>query len=159
MTRVLLQAMHVWAWALVYGAITYTYYRLHQQMRELTHTDEEYEVFVNETAPGLHRWTFAALTRAGATGAGLAWSALPLPTDAGWWRGLVAVKTGLLLVMIAVQAYVSRVMWPRRTRAPRTEWPAERRRFFNAALVLGFLSLVQLVLGALTHVARVHAAR
>jgi putative copper export protein len=157
-TRALVQAIHVWAWAIGYGAITYTYYRLNQVMRQFTRSDDEYETYAMATLGRLHGWTFGALALAGVTGAMLA---LPTPAASARagtsWSMLMAIKTAVLVVMIGVQAYVTWVMQPRRARAPRAASRAEERRFFRAALVLGFLFLVELVLGALTHLPTPHA--
>jgi hypothetical protein len=145
-TRALIQAIHVWAWAIGYGAITYTYYRLNQVMRQFTRSDDEYETYAMATLGRLHGWTFGALALAGVTGAKTSWSTL------------MAIKTAVLAVMIGVQAYVTWVMQPRRARAPRAASRAEERRFFRAALVMGLLSLVELVLGALAHLPTPHAS-
>lgn len=152
MTRALLQAVHVLAWALCYGAITYTYFRMNPLMRRFTRTVDEYEASVAATLGGLHRWTFGTLALAGVTGAALALWAPGLPAGAeSPAAALVAVKAALLPVMLAVQGYTSLVMWPRRARAGRAERPSEQRRFFRVAAVMGWLLLAQLVLGALAH--------
>jgi hypothetical protein len=158
-TRALLQAVHVGAWALCYGAITYTYYRLNGQMRCFVRSDDEYEGFAAATANGLHWWILGTTALAGATGVTLAiWTPAPPAPDIVVLPILLGVKTVFLFALIAVQFHVSRVMWPRRARAPRNTWPSERRRFFWVAYLMGFLLIAQLVLGALVRAVTDHAA-
>lgn len=158
-TRALLQAVHVGAWALCYGALTYTYYRLNGQMRRFVRSDDEYEAFAAATASGLHWWIFATTALAAATGVTLAIWKSPRPApDIVVVSILLGVKTVFLFALIAVQCYVIRVMWPRRARASRDARPTERRRFFRAAFLMGFLLVAQFVLGALLHAVTDHAA-
>jgi hypothetical protein len=148
-TRALLHALHVGAWALCYGAITYTYFRLNVQMRRFARSDDEYEGFAAATADGLQWWTFGSAALAAVTGVGLALWKPPLPAArVVSWSILVGVKTVLLVALIAVQSYISLVMWPRRAHAPRASWPSERRWFYRAAFLMGFLLLCELVIGA-----------
>ena len=115
MTRALLQVLHVGAWALCYGAITYTYFRLNAQMRRFARSDDEYEAFAAATADGLQWWTFGSTALAAATGVGLTLWKPPLPAArVVSWSILVGGKTVLLFALIAVQSYISLVMWPRR---------------------------------------------
>lgn len=155
-----MHALHVWAWALCYGAITYTHFRLNVQMRRFARSDDEYEGFAAATADGLHWWTFGTTALAAATGVTLAIWKPPLRAAHDVpWSIFVSAKTVFLFALIAVQSYVSWVMWPRRARAARQTWPSERRRFYWAAFLMGFLLIAQLVLGALTHATTAYAPR
>jgi hypothetical protein len=144
----LLHATHLAAWACAYGAITYTYYRLNAQMEQFA--GDGYEAFADATSGGLHRWMLGSLVVAAASGAASVATTQP-PVRTGWWWLIVGVKAAILAALLLVQAYVATRMWPRRRRAPRAQWPAERRRFFRAAFLTGFLLLCQLALGSLAH--------
>ena len=158
-TRALLQAVHVGAWALCYGAITYTYYRLNGQMRRFVRSDDEYEGFAAGTANGLHWWIFGTTAVAAATGVPLAIWKSPRPApETVVVSMLLGVKTVFLFALIAAQSYVTWVMWPRRAGAARNTLPSHRRRFFWVAFLMGFLLVAQLVLGALLRAVTDHAA-
>jgi Na+/proline symporter len=144
-----LHASHIAAWAFAYGAITYTYYRLNAQME--TFAGDGYEAFADATAAGLHRWILGALVVAALSGAASVAVAPPLVRTTWWWL-IVGAKAAILGLLLLVQAHVAMRMWPRRRRAPRRQWQAERRHFFRAALLTSFLLLCQLALGSLAQV-------
>lgn len=149
-----MHALHVWAWALCYGAITYTYFRLNRQMLGFARSDEEYEAFVAVTFNGLRWWTFGSIALAAVTGAALAvWRPGPAAATRDAWWALLSLKTAILFALTSVQAYMSWVMWPRRARTPREAWPSERRRFFRGAFFMGFLLLCEIVIGAIARFA------
>jgi hypothetical protein len=158
-TRALVHALHVWAWALCYGAISYTYFRLNQQMRGFVRSEQEYEASAAAAGKGLLWWTFGSIALAALTGAALAfwWPGGTQATRDVWWT-LLGFKTAILVVLTAVPAYMGCVMWPRRAHAPRESWPSERRRFFWGAFFMGFLLLCELTAGAIAHVGIGHAS-
>ena len=99
--RTIAHAVHVAAWALAYGSLTYTYYRLNEQMRHLTQSDDEYESFAAAASGGLHWWLFGSLALAGVTGlAQTMWR--PRGDMPGAWWALVAVKTLLLFGLAGI---------------------------------------------------------
>ena len=151
MTRALFHAAHIWIWALYYGAITYNYFMLYPRMRQFFESEAAYEEFAIASAMGLRWWIFGTIAMAGVTGSLLVvWRPRP-EMPAAWWM-LVGAKAVLMMVLAAVYAYVSWVMWPRRVFAPAAERPRQQRQFFRVAFFIGFLLMGQLVLGALAHV-------
>lgn len=147
-TRVLVHAIHVGAWAICYGAITYTYFRLNKQMRALAATHAEYEEFAAVTAPGLHRWIAGSLAVAAVTGIALVVAPAAEPRGSSWWM-LVAAKTAVLVALCGLEVGMRLVMWPRRLQAPPVGSIDEGRRFHRLTFAMGFFLLVQLVLGTL----------
>jgi hypothetical protein len=148
MTMTPVLALHLAAWAACYGALTYTYFRLNTQMQGLVGAGAEYEAFAAETGRGLDRWVAGTLWLAALTGAALAVAGAPADRAPGWWA-LMAAKAAALVALIALQLWISRVMWPRRRAGG--DAAAERRRFYGATFAMGFLLLVQLVLGTIAH--------
>lgn len=152
MTRTVLHALHAGAWACCYGALTYTYFRLNDQMRRFTSGEASYEAFAGATAQGLHRWLMGALIVAGTTGALLLlWA--PARADSSPWWGLVGVKVAVLVALSGMQVWLTAVLWPRR-RAAKADAAAEQRRFYRFTFLMGFFLLVQLTLGTLLPMVR-----
>lgn len=144
-----LHLLHLWVWALYCGGLTHIYFRLVPDIRRWLASDERYEEFSLTTAHGLRWWIFGALITAGVTGVGLV-LVRPQATDRVWW-GLVGAKAVLLLVTLALYAYVSYVMWPRRVFVATADRPAMQRRFLRVAWLLIGLLTSQLLLGALAY--------
>jgi hypothetical protein len=149
---VVLHLLHVWTWALYCGSLTYIYFRLFPDLRRWLASDDRFEEFTLVTADGLRWWIFGALIAAGVTGGGLV-LLRPRADPGGLWWALVTLKAALFAVTLAVYAYVSFVMWPRRVFVAVSARPAEQRRFFRVALILMACLIGQLVLGALAHAA------
>ena len=102
------------------------------------------EAFAATLAAGA-RWGVLAMVAALAlSGAGLALVEDDPP--GGWWA-LVALKTSLLLVALAIFAWVSWRLWPARLFAGADELPDVRRRFRLAAYSLTGLVAAEVVLG------------
>ncbi len=148
---VALHVLHLWVWALYCGGLTYIYFRLVPDIRRWLASEERYEEFSLTTAHGLRWWIFGALITAGITGVGLVLVRQRTDADSVWWA-LVCVKAALLLVTVALYAYVSYVMWPRRVFIAVADRPAVQRRFLRVAWLLIALLTSQLLLGALAYV-------
>jgi hypothetical protein len=148
--RLVLHLLHVWTWALYCGSVTYIYFRLFPDLRRWLASDDRFEEFSLVTGDGLRWWIFGALAAAGVTGGGLVLLRPRAHPSSVWWT-FIALKAALFVVTLAVYAYVSYVMWPRRVFVSVTERSAEQRRFFRVALILMACLIGQLVLGALAH--------
>lgn len=149
--RLALHLAHVWAWGLYCGSLIYIYARLMPDVRRWLASDDRFEAFSLTTGHGLRWWIFGALVTAGATGAALV-LVRPLPDPGPVWWALIAAKAVLLLATLALYAYVSYVMWPRRVFVALADRPAEQRRFVRTACALMALLVGQLLLGAAAYV-------
>jgi hypothetical protein len=147
----LLYATHAWVFAIYYGGLTFWYFWVAPRTREVVGSGEQHEALALGIAHGLRWWVFGAFALAGATGAMLA-GLTRLPARSPVWWALIVAKAAVLALTVAVYAYGSYVMWPRRVFASPDERPAEHRRFFRVGLLLGALMVCELVLGALLHV-------
>lgn len=148
----LLHLVHVWVWAIYCGGLVYIYARLFPDIRRWLASEDRFEGFSLVTADGLRWWIFGALIGAGLTGFGLVLLRAGHRGGTLWWT-LLAAKGVIWLAMLIVYAYVSYVMWPRRVFVSTADRPAMQRRFAAVAWGLVTLAVIQLVLGAVLHVA------
>lgn len=79
---------------------------------------------------------------------GHAWS------DAGVWPWLFAAKLACFVVAAGCFAYVSWVLWPRRSFATPDELPALKRHFWRVGVVMIFANALNMGLGVAAHVWR-----
>jgi hypothetical protein len=149
----LLRLLHLWVWALYCGGLTYIYFSFVPGVRRWLTSDQRDEELALATADGLRWWIFGAILTADATDGGLVLVRAATPAPWLWWA-IVGIKTALFLATLALYAYVSYVMWPRRIFAAAEDRPAVRRRFLRVAWLLIALLTSQLLLGAAAHVAR-----
>jgi hypothetical protein len=146
----LVLAAHLCAWAVCYGSLTYTYFRLNGQMQSFTRNEIEYESFASATSQGLERWMAGSLSVAALTGIFLAWS-MTEHAAAHWWP--LAIKGASLAALAFQLAWMRRVMWPGRRRLVAGRSAVEQRRFYRFTFAMGFFLLVQLVAGTVIHLA------
>jgi hypothetical protein len=146
-----LLVVHIWATAIYWGALSYSYLRLYPQMREFLESEERFEQFAITVGAGLRWWVFGTFMLIGVSGAALAAVSVPA-TPSAMWRLFIAAKVLVLVELLAVYAYASWVMWPERIFAAPADLPRIRKRFTAVSWVIGSSFLIETLLGVAIHV-------
>ena len=143
--------VHIWATAIYWGGLSYSYLRLYPQMRKFLGTQERFEEFAITVAAGLRWWVFGTFALIGVSGAALAVVSAPEHPSA-MWRLFIAAKILVLIEMFAVYTYASWVMWPARIFAAPADVPAVQKRFTAVSWVIGTSITLETLLGVAIHV-------
>jgi putative copper export protein len=129
-----------------FGAMVYSLAVLQPRAARFFASDREFEDFVATISDGARWKVLTACLLLAATGLGLMvvqWHAAASPA----WLALIVVKGGLLLVALALFAYVSWWLWPARILATPEEVPLFQRRFRRVGWSLIGLVGLGIVLG------------
>lgn len=152
MSRTLLLIAHVWIGAIWLGAAWFSLVNLHRRGPRLFADDAEAERVIAGLSRG-NRWLMLSAAAALALTGGLAWALTDDPRPDAWTAALVA-KVALLAGNVAITAYVSWILWPRRLFALPAELPPIRRRQ-TALRTLSVLALAaSAALGVAAHALR-----
>lgn len=145
-------AVHHLSAAAWFGALVYRTFFVDPKATRFFRGSAEYERFSLELANGMRYVVMLALAACGMSGfilVGLKWH------SSDGWLTLIAGKTGLWLVAIALFGYISWVYWPRRVFAIEVEWPRIRRQGFILAITMIAVAGSGFILGQVAQAVRI----
>jgi hypothetical protein len=142
--------LHLWAAALYYGALAYSYTWLYPKVRTFLRTAERFEEFSVFVGALPSRWAPPLLAVIGATGVALAVEPWSRPAS-NVWRALMLGKLAVFLGVATLQCYSSWVLWPRRLRMSPADAPAMQQTMMRVAWAIGSLMILEWVLTAAAH--------
>ena len=151
LTRALILGVHVLGGGVWIGAMAFSVFVLHPRAERFFNGSSTFEDFIFTVVHGARWKVVAGIVGIVASGVVLT---LQLAPGAAGWSGLVAAKTGLLLISLALFIYVSWVLWPLRVFASAEELPAVRRRFWWVGVVMIACNAINMGLGILAHALR-----
>jgi hypothetical protein len=146
----LLAAAHALSSAAWFGSMFYSLTVMQPRAKQFFATDPEFEEFVAHVAQGARWKVLAAFGFVAVTGVLLIAVARPVPMTRGWLLA-VFVKTALFAAAVAIFAYASWRLWPRRIFATPAELPAIQRQFRVVGFTLLLVAAASFALGILPH--------
>jgi len=146
----LLAFAHALSSAAWFGSMFYSLTVMQPRAKRFFATDAEFEEFVATVAQGARWNVLAAFAFVALTGAGLIVVARPQPVTTAWLV-IVALKIALFAIAVAIFAYASWRLWPRRIFASPAELPGIRRRFRAVGIALLIIAAMSFALGILPH--------
>lgn len=151
MLPALLSIAHIWIAALWLGGTWFSLISLHRRGPRLFTDEAEFERVIAGLTRG-NRWLLLAAASGLALTGGLMWALVE--ADAALWSTLIAAKLALLLGNVAIVAWVSWIIWPRRLFALPAELPAIRRRQSQLRVATVVFLAANIALGVAAHALR-----
>lgn len=151
-------AVHVLGGGIWVGVMVFSIFVLHPRAEQYFKRDADFEDFIFTVVHGARWKVVAGMVGILASGVGLSlWPGHGIVSEgptAGLWLGIYAAKLALFGLAAGCFAYVSWVLWPRRTFATPEELPAIKALFWRVGVVMIVANATNLVLGIAAHVWR-----
>lgn len=149
-----LLAVHVLGGGVWVGVMVFSIFVLHPRAEQYFERDADFEDFIFAVVHGARWKVFAGVMAILLSGAALSvWPGHAIVYEGGWLT-LYAAKLALFCVSAGGFAYVSWVLWPRRTFATAEELPAIKALFWRVGVVMIFANAANVALGIAAHVWR-----
>ncbi|KIG15238.1 hypothetical protein DB30_05782 [Enhygromyxa salina] len=151
----MLLAVHVLGGGVWVGVMVFSIFVLHPGAERYFKRDTDFEDFIFTVVHGARWKVFSGIVAILASGVALSvWPGHAIVREPGWLV-IYAAKIALFCVSAGSFAYVSWVLWPRRTFATPAELPAIKLLFWRVGVVMIAANATNVGLGIAAHVWRV----
>ncbi|MCA9663919.1 MAG: hypothetical protein KC486_36675 [Myxococcales bacterium] len=149
-----LLVVHVLGGGVWVGAMVFSIFVLHPRAEGFFERDADFEGFIFHVVHGARWKVFSGVMAILLSGIALCFWPGHAARGEPLWVALFACKLALFAVSFGSFAYVSWVLWPRRTFATQAELPAIKARFWRLGVAMIAANAVNFALGFATHVLR-----